>query len=358
MSCTVSEELRLPDRRELMEVIPAHCFEINDRVAFTRLGLLLILSIGFGAAAYFAIPKQWAFAPFWIAYAVINGTIANGLWVLAHECGHHAFSRRKRLETAVGFILHSALLVPYFTWRKSHAWHHARTNHLTEDETHVPPTINSATGRAWARTQLLMGRAFGPLILASYLLIGWIVYAVIGGLSTDERPRTSHIWPFKTRLSPGTWKAICSLGGLACTIGLLVWWAFRGGWAAPVLIYGGPYLVVNAWVVVYTWLHHTDVDVPHFGAEDWSVIRGAFQTVDRCYGRVLDYLHCNIGSTHVVHHLFPRIPHYNAVQATRSIATAYPELYRYDDTPVFRALWRVATRCAVLKRVDGETWYF
>jgi fatty acid desaturase len=87
-------------------------------------------------------------------------------------------------------------------------------------------------------------------------------------------------------------------------------------------------------------------------------MRGAFQTVDRCYGRLIDYLHCNIGSTHVVHHLFPRIPHYNAVQATRSIATAYPELYRYDDTPVFRAIWRVATRCVVLKRVEGDTWYF
>jgi fatty acid desaturase len=360
MSGGLSEELCVPDRRELMEVIPAHCFDINERIAFTRLGCLLLLTLGFGLAAHLAVPKEWAFAPFWITYAAVNGTIANGLWVLAHECGHHAFSRRKRLETAVGFILHSALLVPYFTWRKSHAWHHARTNHLTEDETHVPPTIHSSNGRAWARLQLLLGWAFGPLLIASYLLIGWVLYATIGGLSTPERGYTSHLWPFRTRLSPGRRKAIYSSGGIAFTIGLLAWWALasRDGWLAPALIYGGPYLVINAWVVVYTWLHHTDVDVPHFGAKDWTGMRGAFQTVDRCYGQLLDYLHCNIGSTHVVHHLFPRIPHYNAVQATRSIADAYPHLYRYDDTPVFCAIWRVATRCVVLKRVDGDTWYF
>jgi hypothetical protein len=169
MTGRLSEELRVPDRRELMAVIPAHCFDINERVAFTRLGFLLLLTLGFGVAAHLAVPKVWAFAPFWIIYAAVNGTIANGLWVLAHECGHHAFSRRKRLETAVGFILHSALLVPYFTWRKSHAWHHARTNHLTEDETHVPPTIDSTSGRVWMRIQRVTGRAFGPLLLATYL---------------------------------------------------------------------------------------------------------------------------------------------------------------------------------------------
>jgi fatty acid desaturase len=358
MSGKSTEELCIPDRREIMAAIPAHCFHINERAAFTRLACLLMMTIGIGAIAHFAVPKEWALAPVWIAYAAVTGTVATGLWVLAHECGHRAFTRRKRLETAIGFTLHSALLVPYFTWRKSHAWHHARTNHLTEGETHVPPTILSSYGRAWAGFQLRMGRAFGPFVIAFYLLVGWIVYAVFGGLTTRENRAASHLWPFATRLSPGTWKAICSSGGLVCTIALLVWWGIRDGWTAPVLVYGGPYLVVNAWVVAYTWLHHTDVDVPHLGEKDWTWIQGAFLTVDRRYGRLLDFLHCNIGSTHVVHHLFPRIPHYNAGQATRSIATAFPHLYRYDDTPWPCAIWRVATRCAVLKRVSGDTWYF
>ena len=36
-----------------------------------------------------------------------------GCWVIAHECGHHAFHPNRRVEAVVGFVLHSLLLVPY-----------------------------------------------------------------------------------------------------------------------------------------------------------------------------------------------------------------------------------------------------
>ena len=65
-----------------------------------------------------------------------------GLWVLAHECGHGAFSDNRKLETLVGYCLHSFLLVPYFSWQRSHAVHHAFTNNITDGETHVPVVIS------------------------------------------------------------------------------------------------------------------------------------------------------------------------------------------------------------------------
>ena len=40
----------------------------------------------------------------------------------------------------VGLVLHSVLLVPYFSWQYSHAKHHAKTNHLLDGETHNPAT--------------------------------------------------------------------------------------------------------------------------------------------------------------------------------------------------------------------------
>ena len=52
--------------------------------------------------------------------------------VVAHECGHGAFSNNLLVQDTVGYILHSALLVPYFSWQRSHAVHHSRTNHLEE----------------------------------------------------------------------------------------------------------------------------------------------------------------------------------------------------------------------------------
>lgn len=34
----------------------------------------------------------------------------------AHECGHQAFSESQAVNDAVGLILHSCLLVPYYSW--------------------------------------------------------------------------------------------------------------------------------------------------------------------------------------------------------------------------------------------------
>ncbi len=64
-----------------------------------------------------------------------------GFWVIAHECGHGAFSKNKVLETTIGYLLHSLLLVPYFSWQRSHAVHHRFTNNVTNGETHVPLVV-------------------------------------------------------------------------------------------------------------------------------------------------------------------------------------------------------------------------
>jgi fatty acid desaturase len=47
------------------------------------------------------------------------------------------------------------------------------------------------------------------------------------------------------------------------------------------------------------------------------IYKGGLSTRDRDYG-IFNDIHHNIG-THVVHHLFPQIPHYNIVKATEYI---------------------------------------
>merc|ERR1712094_27461 len=89
-----------------------------------------------------------------------------------------------------------------------------------------------------------------------------------------------------------------------------------GGGLTVMALYGGPLLVVNAWLIVYTWLQHTDVDVPHLSADAFSYMRGAFLTIDRPYPRIIDWLHHRIGTTHVAHHIDCTIPHYHAQEAT------------------------------------------
>lgn len=80
-------------------------------VAFS---LSLTLAVAFLADRY--LPLTWAALPLWLIYAAIEGTIATGLWVLGHECGHQAFSDSALANDLLGFILHTPLLVPYFSW--------------------------------------------------------------------------------------------------------------------------------------------------------------------------------------------------------------------------------------------------
>merc|ERR1719424_1843514 len=94
------------------------------------------------------------------------------------------------------------------------------------------------------------------------------------------------------------------------------------------LWYWNPYVFTNAWLVLYTWLQHTDPSVPQYGADQWTWVKGALTTIDRPYG-IFDFFHHKIGSTHVVHHLFHELPFYHADEATVHVKAKLGKLYNY-----------------------------
>ena len=323
----------------------------------------LALTLGTAALAWLYIPLSWVWLPAWLAYAYVNGTIAVGLWVVAHECGHRAFAKETTVQDTVGFVLHSALLVPYFSWQRSHAVHHARTNHVTAGETHVPKRATTAQGQRTLNARRRLGAAsHGVFTIVSRLGFGWPIYLLTGSTGGPERGLTNHFWtagPFASDLFPARWhsKVKWSAAGVGAMMALLGTWAVVGGVGRVLAMYVGPYLVVNAWLVTYTWLQHTDVDVPHYDDPEWSFVAGAFCSIDRPYGPIADFLHHRIGTTHVAHHLDAKIPHYHAAKATTAIAEAFPHMYRYNPTPVRRALWNVATNCHVVAETTSG-WRF
>ena len=363
------EAADIPSRNEVREVVPEHCYR---RSTPRSLGYLAqsLLCTAVCAAAGPLIPLKAAFLPLWIGYAVVTGTVAMGLWVLAHECGHGAFSDNRILQDAVGYVLHSVMLVPYFSWQRSHAMHHAHTNHIYKGETHVPSVVNGREGleTPGGEAELALAARMGAAVHGAYqlfghLTIGWPTYLLFGltsGPKWADSGVSNHFWPFSPcsqQMWPGRWagKVLSSSAGVAAALGLLGWWAAKAGGGAVMALYGGPLLVINAWLITYTWLQHTEVDVPHLGAEDFSFMRGAFLTIDRPYPPLVDWLHHRIGTTHVAHHIDCTIPHYHAIEATVAIQRAFPLCYLHDPTPVQRALWRIACHCpAVSRREDGR----
>lgn len=374
----------LPTKGQIKAAIPKHCFERSYVTSMLYLfrDTVMAAACVYGTSLVLSadLPSTLAEVPLWAAgwtfYAALMGTIMTGPWVLAHECGHGAFSPSKTWNDVVGFIVHQLLLVPYFAWQYTHAKHHRRTNHLTDGESHVPSTAkdnglgpNNERQSFYAVLHEALGDgAFAGFQVWSHVCIGWPLYLLgvastgkldhkgepLGDSIADHFRPSSPMFPdkvsFKIGLSTGT--VLASLAGLVYIS------VFVTGPLPVLLWYLNPYFVVNGWLVLYTWLQHTDPSVPHYGAGEWTWVKGALSTIDRPYG-IFDFFHHEIGSTHVAHHLFHEMPHHHAREATRHIK-AYLEpmgLYNYDPTPWYKATWRIAKTCHYVQEDSGIQYY-
>lgn len=373
----------LPTKGEIKASIPAHCFKRSG----LRSMLYVARDLSMASAFVYVTSRilstdmpteplaflTWAIG--WGVYAFWMGTIMTGPWVLAHECGHGAFSDSQAFNDVIGFILHQALLVPYFAWQYTHAKHHRRTNHLTDGESHVPSTgeenglgPNKERLTFYAVLHEAIGDdAFAGFQIWTHLFLGWPLYllglASTGKLDKDGNPLNGRIADHFRPESPMfpskvQGKIILSTVTTVATLGYLVYLQYEVGFLPVLLWYWGPYNFVNAWLVLYTWLQHTDASIPHYGAEEWTWVRGALSTIDRDYG-IFDFFHHRIGSTHVVHHLFHEMPCYNALEATIAVKKFLEPkgLYNFDPSPWWVAMWKIAKTCHFVEKTDGIQYF-
>merc|ERR1711972_492149 len=63
--------------------------------------------------------------------------------------------------------------------------------------------------------------------------------------------------------------------GIACTMVGLMIWAYYSDFTTVMRWYGGPYLITNAWLVLYTYLQPTNAAVPHYGDDMHTFQLGA-----------------------------------------------------------------------------------
>ena len=64
-------------------------------------------------------------------------------------------------------------------------------------------------------------------------------------------------------------------------------------------------------------------------------------------------MHHHIGSTHVAHHLFARMPHYHAVEATEAVRKALGPFYTRRTGLWFMDMIQVAKTCHFVDSLDG-----
>ncbi|KAK3374805.1 fatty acid desaturase-domain-containing protein [Podospora didyma] len=350
-----------PDIQTIRDAIPAHCFQPSTVRSLLYVVRDVSMAVAFGWAALTFIPQieQTALrAMAWIVYGYVQGLILTGLWILAHECGHGAFSTNQRLNDVVGWFGHSALMVPYFSWKFSHHRHHRFTGHMEKDMAFVPQVKGDHKPRLanlYMDSELFEDTPIVQLVkLIAHQLAGWQMYLlfnVSAGPKSKQRDeagwlRVSHFEPTSAvfRSNESLFIFISDVG-LAITSYCLYLASNVVGWQTVFLMYGVPYFWVHHWLVAITYLHHNHPDVHHFDAEGWTFVKGALATVDRDFGFVGRHLFHGIIDTHVVHHLFPRIPFYRAEEATEAIKELLGPLYHKESRSFIGQLWETWTTC-------------
>ncbi|KAJ1882040.1 hypothetical protein LPJ66_011214, partial [Kickxella alabastrina] len=103
--------------KELRDCIPKHCFERDTLRSFSYIFYDLCgVAFLYYCASHISMLPAVLRLPAWIAYCICQGVVCTGIWVIAHECGHGGFSADIATNNITGWVLHSALLVPYYSW--------------------------------------------------------------------------------------------------------------------------------------------------------------------------------------------------------------------------------------------------
>ncbi|CAM6088352.1 unnamed protein product [Calypogeia fissa] len=297
---------------DIRAAIPKHCFEKNIWRSMSYVAR--DVAIVFGLAAGAAYLNNWLV---WPLYWFAQGTMFWALFVLGHDCGHGSFSHNKTLNSVVGHLTHSSILVPYHGWRISHRTHHQNHGHVENDESWHP--VTETTYRAMD-TPARVGRLSLPWAMLAYPFYLWGRSPGKKGSHFD--PKSDLFVPSEKNdviTSTASWCAMLALlAGLTFAVGPM--WMFK--------LYFMPYWINVMWLDVVTYLHHHGYDkkVPWFRGDEWTYMRGGLSTIDRDYG-IFNNIHHDIG-THVVHHLFPQIPHYKLIEATEAVKPVLGKYYR------------------------------
>jgi fatty acid desaturase len=264
------------------------------------------------------LPNVYLRTAAWVTYGFVQGLVGTGIWILAHECGHGAFSLHRRINDVTGWALHSLLMVPYFSWKFSHARHHMYTGHMHKDMAFVPATIKEYDAKrkaAWIDYELVEEvPAITLARLIAHQLFAWPTYLLLNvsaGPHSLQRPeekkwyRMSHFEPSSIVFRPQeALYVLLSDVGLGLVGFALYLAAQRVGYSTVFLLHTVPWFWVHHWLIAITYLHHNHPEVKHYDENAWTFVKGALATVDRDFGWIDRHIFHGIIGTHVVHHLF------------------------------------------------------
>lgn len=330
-----------PSLGDIRKLLPKSVFQVDTKKSLQYFGLDLIAVITSMTALHSVVMSQaYQTLPIYMqAITVLPLQCLTGfamwcMWCIGHDAGHTTISKDSKygniINRIVGEISHSMIcLTPFIPWKKSHLQHHLNHNHLDRDYSH----------QWFVREE---SHNLHPLIQLSYqtrnvqLPILYLVYLLLGVPDGGHVYFYGRLWQ-KESFSE---KMKASVSVLVSVMTAAALWTTMGT-ADFIVVCMIPWLFLSLWLFTVTYLQHHSDDGKLYTDDTWTFTKGAFQTVDRDYGSIINKLSHHMMDGHVIHHLFfTRVPHYHLKEATDALivgmkANGQEHLYKQIDTHNF-----------------------
>ena len=328
-----------PQPGAIMKMLPKDTWKVSTKESllyFSADVLAVISTMSFlyavvSSEQYHSLP-MFAQALEVLPLQILTGFAMWCTWCIGHDAGHGTISKNKSygdiVNRIVGEITHSVIcLTPFVPWQLSHRKHHLNHNHLEKDYSHQ-----------WYIKE--EQEDLHPLIQASHTLrmvffpFLYFVYLVTG------IPDGGHVI-FYGRM----WEGQSIKEKLDAAISVVVSFITAGtlwhnmGTADFAVVCMVPWSVMGFWLFMVTYLQHHSEDGKLYTDDTFTFERGAFETVDRDYGKLVNRMSHHMMDGHVIHHLFfTKVPHYRLEAATKALQKGMKErgqehLYKQIDTP-------------------------
>ncbi len=271
-------------------------------------------------------------------YIFLQGSFFWSLFVIGHDCGHESFSWSNFQNNLVGFISHSFLLVPFYSWKLTHLKHHLNHNSVENDETHVAVPLKDFMNfqKSANKKSFLVKLYFKFYYYLEKIGLGFILYLFDNHIMKDDS--FSHYNPHANVFKNHKKMIYLSAFFVCLMLGSLIYLSYIYSFLYIFILYFLPWLVYNFWLYFVTYLQHMNDKNYWFYQKDWTFLKGAFQTVDYDYGKFLgplvNFFHHNIQRYHVVHHLNFKIPHYNLKKVHEILFPEYKDVYLLQKKPL------------------------
>lgn len=334
---------------EIRRAIPRECFQIQPlRAWWTVLRVLMtiavcplmlyLLPLGQGPALIWQIP---AHVLLWTFY----GWALVGLFVIGHDCGHRAFSKRDWVNTLMGHLCMFPLVNSFHTWRVTHDHHHAHTQRRGEEvdwASHLR-TVEELEQSSWQKDFVV--RLGYALPFGIFFWILWNTFRRALMVRSQLSPERYARERSKLRAS----SLIMILGAVAIYGGLF----YVGGVWAMLKYYGFPATVATLTGSYIITIQHANEHTLFYTHEGWTPLRGQLvSTFDVRVPPWLEAMWCNI-NIHIPHHVSPLIPWYHLPRAGRAIQQAFPRYYQEQRFGLRHLSWFARTPTLIKNEALG-----